>query len=540
MLRAYSLLTAPVLFSLTIRAGGVGAAERVLATGFFRRFGRAGTALFALIAAMPALAQETPQDDGASSVASLLRGSVGESGSAQPREPAINADSDIPIYGSSRNAPRRPGEITPDPTSSIVQQDVTGTVARPVRSDVIEPVATLPAARDADAVQRRARVEEDDPFAPLGVRIGNLELRPAIETSLGYDDNPNRSGAANPKGSLVSRTEGEIGLQSDWSVHELTGQLRAGYSAFTDVSDANRPDASGRLTYRHDFSRQTQGLLEARLNIDTERPGSPELAPGVSNRPIVASYGLDAGVTHALNRLSLGLRGSIDRVTYEDAEFSDGTRIDQSDRAYNQFGVRLRAGYEATPGLIPFVEVSVDTRQYDNEFDNAGFARSSNGLGLRAGSTFEITRKLTGEVSAGYRTRRYDDERLTDLRGPVADAAITWSVSPLTNVRLDVASTIDETTIVGSSGAFTRRAGVEVTHDLRRNVRLTGALAFARTDYDGIDLTEDLFSASIRADYKLNRNLVLRASYAHERLESTALGSDYSSNVYLLGVRLQR
>jgi hypothetical protein len=158
---------------------------------------------------------------------------------------------------------------------------------------------------------------------------------------------------------------------------------------------------------------------------------------------------------------------------------------------------------------------------------------------VKAGSTFEITRTLVGEASAGVQTRCYDDARLRDLRGPLVDAALIWSATPLTTVRLRAQSTIEESTLAYSSGALTQRATVEVQHDLWRNLSLIGALTVGETDYRGVYLREKGLTASVKVEYKLTRAVVLRASFTHERLKSTTPGSDYTANVFLVGLRFQ-
>lgn len=378
----------------------------------------------------------------------------------------------------------------------------------------------------------------NDPYAQLGLRSGPITFYPALQQNLGYDTNPNRvSGRHN--GSILLRTDGELAVRTDWPVHELTGFLRGSYSAYPSVSDANRPEGEGRVALRLDASRDLQFDFEGRGRLDTERPGSPELSAAVVERPLNAAFGASVGATQRFNRLSIGLRGTVDRSVFEDARLANGTILDQSDRNSNQYGLRLRAGYELKPGLVPFVEALADTRVYDRTIDNAGFRRDSDGIGFRAGSTFEITRLLVGEASAGLQHRHYDDPRLKDLRGPIVEAALIWVPTPLTTVRLRATAGVDETTVANASGILTRRATLEVQHDLRRNLSLIGLIGFGDADYQGIFLKEDAFTAGIRAEYKLTRAVVLRASFTHERLKSTSPGSDYSANTYLVGLRFQ-
>lgn len=430
----------------------------------------------------------------------------------------------------------------PDPPQPGALPGRASTVTTTISTREQAPLATFGARDNAvPLVLRGKRLVQADPYGPLGVRLGSTFLFfPAIEQSFGYDDNPNRASGRARQGSWVSRTEGELRLQSDWSRHELTGFLRGAYTVFPEVRGADRPDAEGRITLRVDASRDTQLDAETHFRIDSERPGNPNLSANVAERPINSLVGGSTGVTHRFNRLSIGLRGTLDREDFEDARLGDGTIIDQSDRAVTQFGVRMRAAYELKPGLIPFVEGIVDTRIHDRRVDRGGFRRDSEGVAVRVGSSFEITRTLTGEVSGGIQARVYDDNRLETLVGPLAEAAVIWSASPLTTVRLRGQSTIEETTLPFSSGALTQRATLEVQHDLRRNLSVTAAVSGSDTRYDGVRLEEQGFTGTLRVDYRLTRSVALRASFTHERLKSTTPGADYTANVFLVGMRFQR
>jgi hypothetical protein len=394
----------------------------------------------------------------------------------------------------------------------------------------------------ADGLQsfpsRRPPRPETDPWAPLGLRLGSFVVNPAITQSVGYDTNPGRLPNA-AKGSLVSRTEGELNVRSEWLTHSFTSSLRAGYSYYPDRRDASRPDAQGTSLLRLNASRDTDIDLETRLSLDTQRPGSPNLNAAARERPNVYGYGGSAGVTQRFNRLSLNLRGSADRTTYDDASDTLGARIIQSDRDATQVGLRGRVGYELSPGFQPFLEASVDNRVFDRRADQNGFQRGSVGVGGRIGSSFELTRLLTGEVSIGYQQRSYDDARLKELRGLVGDASLIWSATPLTTVTLRAGSELADTTVPGVSGALNRRIGLEVAHAFRRNWTVAGFAGLQRQDFDGLGVTEDTYQLGVRTEYKLTRTTSVRASFTHERLKSTTPGSDYTANIVLVGLRLQ-
>lgn len=481
---------------------------------------------FAAIDGRPAAAQETEER-------APLRGA----------EPVVDETSSVasPSESDERESPRLDRRPRPRPvTTTLVQAPLRGPIQGGVDKPVEQPVYALPPPEIELAPPRRRRPRfEEDPYAPLGWRVGGMTYFSAIEAGIGYDSNPNRLDGPS-RGSPLLRTEGELKFQSDWLVHEFKGDLRGAYNTYPEAKDANRPEADGLVAFRLDVSRDTEIDLEGRLRIDTERPGSVNLPVRGVARPINTAVGASTGVTQHFNRLAVSLRGSVDHFTYEDVRLADGSIFDQSDRDFTQYALTWRTAYELKPGVIPFVETQIDTRKYVRAIDDFGFTRDSNGLAVRAGSTVEFTRLLTGELSAGYGLRRYEDRRLEDLQGPLIDAALIWSATPLTTVRFRAATQLGETIAPGANGVFGRTATIEVEHALRRNVTLIGAASFYENDYRGIDIEEQGFVGSVKVDYKLTRSLVMQASFTHERLDSSAIGSDYTANVYLVGLRLQR
>jgi hypothetical protein len=394
------------------------------------------------------------------------------------------------------------------------------------------------------AAPRRAKVEEN-PYAQVGIGVGAMRLRPFVEGMGGYDDNPLRA-AKNAKGTRVGRIDAGVAADADWGRHQFRASLRGGYARYFDAPSSDRPDGDAAATLNLEAARDTRIQLDAKARLDSQRANSPEVTSlgtrgaTISGRPLIWSSGVGAAVTHDMGRLSATLRGTIDRTDYQDATLSDGAKLKLSNESYTDYGASLRLGYEASPGFKPFVEASVDRRVRDNALDASGYKRDSTGVTGRAGAAFELTRTLTGEASAGYGQRHYEDARLADLRGPVFDASLVWAATPLTTVTLKGSTSFNETTVTGASGSIARRASVEISHALLRNLSLTGALSVGETDYQGATLKEKSLAATVKADYNLTRSVVVRGSFTHERLTSTTANSDYTANVFLLGLRLQR
>jgi hypothetical protein len=453
----------------------------------------------------------------------------------------------------STNAPPT-APTTASPSSSPVEAQPPGTDLAPPTAPAEE--ATSPAEEQltenppadefaplSTPVRRRKRVAETlDPYDPLGVRAGAFILRPAVELIGGYNSNPSQA-TTSPDGNSVVSVAPELKVQSDWSRHELRADLRGSYTAFPGLHATPSPDrplVDTKVYGRIDVSHQTKIELEGRFRLSTEDPNSPNLPAGLKELPIATASGVTAGVTHAFNRLELGLKGSFDRITYAPSLLTDGSTVSNADRNYDQYGVKLRGAYELLPGVKPFVEIGGDTRIHDLPVDSAGFHRDSVAGVASVGSTVEFTRQLTGSVSIGYAQRNYQDPKLTDLVGVVADGTLVWEATPLTKVTLTARSTVEESTLAGVSGVLQRDFGVQVDHSFGRWLIGTLKFGYGNSDYVGSPRVDQRYAVAGQVTYKMSREVWLKGEVRHEWQTSNALGGDYAANIFLLGLRLQR
>lgn len=383
------------------------------------------------------------------------------------------------------------------------------------------------------------RAPEEEPFAPVGVRAGSFTLRPSIEVYGGYDDNPFRVNSGRLPSSFM-KTEGKIEAQSNWSRHELAGELRGAYTDYFEVPGNDRPEAEARLRGRIDVTSLSRIELEGRAALTTDAAGSPDAVTSAKRPPHIYTLEGSAGYVQRFNRVELGLRGMVERSTHQDAELLSGATLDLSDRDYTSYGGALRGSYESTPDFKPFAEVAVDRRVYDHETDFTGVRRGSDGLRLRAGAEFARERRLSGEISAGYAWRRYEDPTLEDISGLIVDASLVWRATGLTTVTLKANSEIGETTLAGASGVFHRQASVTVDHAFRRWLIGTVGASYGIEDYVGTGRRDDRIGLLAGLTYYFNRYAALKGEFRHERLRSTVPGDDYTANIVMLGLRLQR
>jgi hypothetical protein len=433
------------------------------------------------------------------------------------------------------NAPGLPAAVTVSPYQKPPAGSAGGAFAQAPGEPPVEigPIHQKPKLH-------KAHTESEDPYAPLGVQAGAFNLYPAIEFIGGYNTNP----GATPGGSgaAVYTIAPELTGQSNWSRHELKFDLRGSYNGFSpdETPTLSRPYFNGKVDGRIDVTHDTRVDLNARMLVSTDNPGSPNLQANIAKLPIFTTTGGSVGLGQQFNRLDLSIKGDVERTAYQASSLTDGTTASNDDRNYDQYSGTARAAYELSPGIKPYVELGADTRVHDLNTDFFGYQRDSKGLSGIVGSTFKLTNLLTGDVGIGYGQRTYEDPRLAEISGLIGNASLIWTADALTTVKFTGTSVVSETVIPGVSGELSRDVGLQLDHSFRRWLIGTVKVGFGVDNYVGLDRQDKRYSAGIGLTYKLNRSVQIKGEIQQNWLRSDVAGVDYTSSVFLLGVRFQR
>ena len=402
---------------------------------------------------------------------------------------------------------------------------------------------------------RRKLKVDDDPFGAVGFYVGPFLTKAAVEIYAGHDSNPGR--IQNGPASWFYRLAPELVMTSDWSRHSLVIDLRGSFTGYghefspppcdcvTPVASPipnvlDRPDFNGKVIGRIDVTSASRIDTEARMQIGTDNPGSPNIQAGLVRYPIFTTLGGTLGGGQKFNRLELSGGAKFDRTTYTESHLTDGTTSGNDDRDFNQYGGFTRASYDLMPGVKPFAQVDLDERVHDINVDRSGYQRDSKGVAVRGGTTFEFSRLVTGEISIGRITRTYQDPRLDPLSGLLTAASLVWTPTALTTVKLTAQSDVGESTLAGVSGALTRDYGTEIEHSFRRWLIGTLKLGYGTTTYQGaLDRRDQRVFAEGDIVYKLTRTVQVKASVRREWVRSNITSSNTDATVFMLGMRFQ-
>ena len=388
-------------------------------------------------------------------------------------------------------------------------------------------------------------VEEADPYAAPGLRLGTIRVLPSLGLYGGYEWQEGDHAAAGET-LTFGDIEPALRLESDWSRHAATLDARArgriGEDVVIDENYRFEARALGRLdigptalgtdttlTLQLGVTEEVGETLVTALPGDGLLDGVTDGVVGdVTPRPIrrdangrstqLGSLALD----QEIGRLGLGLTGEIERSDSDEREAATTTRL------------RGRIGVEAAQAT-PFVEGSV-ARTRLCETCTGGF----DAAGVLAGLRLRDDRRLTGEVALGYETRRDEDGGET-TGGLVWRGSLAYELTPL--VTLDLAT---EATLGDVDDGARRTLVLGLTHAPRRWLTLSGGLALTWEDFetlvDGRMLggTTRALSASLGAEYRLNRFASLTADASQQRYKDGVTSETAIVNTVRLGVVLRR
>ncbi len=428
-------------------------------------------------------------------------------------------------------AANRPGSILPLPPPSAFE----AAVSTPPPGE--PPLNTLPLGK---VPLRPLPVVVGDAYAPLGIRTGAFLLLPAVDLSVAHSTNPEATPGGPPSWYFVVAPE--LQVHSDWERHALDINMHGSYSQYTThlVPSLNVPYLDTRINGRIDVLRDTQIIIENRVIVATDNPGSPNLQAGLAILPINVDAGATLGVQQQFNRLSVSLKGTFDRTMYQNSLLTDGEISSNGDRTFDQYAGILRLGYDLNPSLKPFVEVQEDARIHDEQFDRNHLERDSTGSTAKIGSGIDMFGSLTGEAAIGYTTRHYQDPTLPNINGIILNGAMLWQATPLTTAKLTATSQVYETVLAGTTGTLTRDLTLQVDHAFLRWLIGTVKAGYGSDVYVGSQLLNKRYFVSGGLTYKLNPDMQLKGEVRQDWLTSTEPGFAYTATSFLFGLRLQR
>ena len=376
-------------------------------------------------------------------------------------------------------------------------------------------------------VRQRPRPE----YEALGLPVGTFMGFPSLQLDAEYNDNvfAVSSGADSD---FIVHIKPMIELESGWSRHALAAYARADIARYTDFDGENFEDFGLGASGRVDITRAAN-LVGGVDYASLTEPRTSSNAPASTREPI--SYDLSSGFvagSRVGGRLKLSARADLRAYDYEDGVTLGGVVVDQDNRDRTVTSLTGRGDYAVSPATALFVQATANSRDYDTATSVLLPARDSEGYEILAGSNFELGAVARGEIAVGYISQEFDAAVYDKIDGFGARAQLEWFPTQLTTVTATGSGTIEDAGIAGAGGYLSSAVGVQIDHELLRNVLLNAGLTLSQDEYEGIDRTDDRFQASVGGTYLLNRTLGISVTASHfeQSSQGATSGADFDAN----------
>ena len=475
-----------------------------------------------------------------------IRGSVDQA-AGQPAAPVLPKQDAVraapPVQPSAEIvvapiAGRSERSASPAPTASDdLDEASTGTV--PAKTVDAETDLTVDkGAERTKPIEGLDREEEGNPFDAPGIHVGTFLIKPTLEQGLTATNNADSSAGGKP--ALLSETTLRVNGVSDWEIGLATfdayGTLRRSLAG-DDVNDYEA-GASGRI--EAELGKDWRRITAGSVTIRPESATSPVQIEGATEEPLRTTLAGSGTLEKAVGKARLAATASIERNIYGDADLEGGGVLSQKERNATLYTLKLRAGYEVSPALTPFVETEIGRRRYDLTEDSAGYRRSSERLALRAGLAVDLGEKFSGEVAAGWLRETFDDDRLADIDGPSVEAKLNWSPVRGTIVSLTGSTALEGTTTPGESGSILWQGQLSAERQMRSNLTGKASAGLGYRDYAGCDCYDVILNADVSLTWWLNRYAGLTVRARHESVRGNIPDRDSHAESIFLGLKLQR
>jgi len=382
-----------------------------------------------------------------------------------------------------------------------------------------------------DSVANRPRPD----FDPIGLAVGPAEsfrLFPTLGFATEYTDNLFRTENDEVSDEIFLISPG-FNLRSDWVRHSMVIGATATIARHVENASENWVDFDSHASGRLDIGDGGNVTVTAALRRGHEARGSPN--DQAQSEPTVFYVGsLDIAGAYAVGALAFRAELAARR-----RDFRDAGALNNDDRDRDEFELRGRVAYEVVPGSAAFVEGAVDIRDFDDRFDDNGFARSSDGYELLAGGSFDISGVTFAEIGVGYRRQKFDDPTLKPAAGFSFSGRLTWNPTDLLSVNGTIRRLVRETTVAGASAAFSSVFTLAADYEARDNLVLNARVEYEIEDFKGVDRSDDLLTLDLGARYMIGSLVSLGAGWTFEDRISDAPGDGYTANTLRLTATLR-
>jgi hypothetical protein len=378
-------------------------------------------------------------------------------------------------------------------------------------------------------------------YDAVGISIGSFILLPKVTVTADLNDNI-YAGSQVKANDTVLLIQPEATLRSDWSRNMVEATIRAAFDNYTSHSSENTNVYDFHVGGRYDIadaSNLNGGILLAHsmepryLTTTTQNVRHPvefDLTAG------------NIGAAEIFNRIRFIEAVQVQTFQYQNAVTVGGAPVLEKDRDRTEWVETGAVEFAYTPDTTVFLRGDLNQRNYRLQPSAGGLNRDATGYVLEGGVRLDLSHLLRGELRAGYLHESYSSSAFRDVDGLALHGKFDFFPTELTTVTATADRAVGDAADPRASSYLTTSGGLEVDHELRRNIILSARANLAHDEYKGIDRKDDRLAVRIGGSYLINRSVGLTLYYNHIDVSSSGIDhiNAYKVNELLLSVVLQR
>lgn len=388
---------------------------------------------------------------------------------------------------------------------------------------------------NADQVSVAQRPREN--YGPLGLRVGQFIVDPSLDVQSVYDSNIFAT-SSKTASDYITDVSPALSVQSDWTRHALGLRLQGEFKEYADHTTENVGNLTVAANGRYDIAQDVYLLGGGGYELLHEDRGSPNAVNGKFPTQYTVTSA-NAAFVYMPSRLGFRLDSTVDSYAFNNVPADFGPVINETGRDRIVYALTPRVTYELTPQFNVFVRAVVNRRQYNSTRLSDGLDRSSTGDEVDAGTALNLAELVTGEVYVGYLEQDHDQTRSHAISAPDFGANLLWNMTPIDSLRLNVARSVEESTLTNSLGYLQTTAKLSVEHELLRNVVLTGSLSYLNADFQNIRGSSNFYDAIIGGRYYFNHYLSAGLTYDFRYRSSIEFLQQYTRHIVALQLHAQ-
>jgi hypothetical protein len=390
------------------------------------------------------------------------------------------------------------------------------------------------------AVPQVAAGQKDRLAGKPGYYTSGFHILPEIEVTGYYNDNIYAT-QRDKESDVISVVSASLEAESQWDRHSLDLGAGAAIGRYLDISAEDYEDFWFKGDGQLDLNDKARIYGGAGYSVNHEGRDSKEGSQQQIDEPTTYDVqSLQAGLDQQLGRSMVKFG-----ITFEALDYDNVGTLVNDDRDRSSTGLGLRLNLPLTEQTSLFAQGILNQRDYEDELDQFGYDRDSDGYNALLGVTSKFRGGHSLEAYVGYLVQEYNDSRFARLNEPNYGFDLRWYPTIGTKVSGKLERSLNETTEIGSSGYLYTGLDLQLDRKMATDVVAYLNYNYGLAEFQDVGREDRNHSVTVGLKYFVSPKVMISGSYSHSNNDSNDNNSvspivetyDYASNLLFINLR---